>query len=190
MDVIDVPVKAEGKAYAVVLRTADFSHGNLALRGAFGGTDRIPTPTFGQTCACCNQRTERRQAVKLVSPSNRFEAPPLDLPVCEVCSVHAAARSQAAILGACGLMVGGPLAPLGFFHYKMVWLGAVGLAIFALSVWFLWRLRTRRLAESHSGHHPGLELMISPRQLVVRTFNREFARDVAERNRELVAKVR
>jgi hypothetical protein len=186
-----IPRKREGKFYAVVLRGEGYSTLNVAKRGALGGKDTVPIPDFGAECVCCDSPTDGMTIpVELTDPGGHFQADPVDAPVCERCKAHAKARSSSEIFAACMLCVGVPLSILGFVYYDNLPVGFAGVAIAATALLWVWRLRTARLRETQSGHHPGLTLMVAPRQLVVRTTNRNLVQRVVERNAPLVHRVR
>jgi hypothetical protein len=115
-------------------------------------------------------------------PSDRFEADPVEVPVCAECMDHAVAKTTSEILVACLLCVGVPLIFLGFFSYHLTWLGAAGIAITLLALLWWWRLRVWRKRNTHSGHHPGFEMLVAPRQLVVRTPNRKLVEALVHHN--------
>ncbi len=187
----EVPQKKLGKFYAVVLRDEGFSLGNVAMKGALGGNDAIPIPALGTQCVCCNEDPEGETfPIPMTDPGDKFSAPPLDAPVCGACQSHVAEATGASILAACGLCVGLPLAGLGFFSYENTAIGVVGLLIAAFSTWWVWRMHQHRMEHTRGGHHPGMSLLIAPKQCVVRTANRALAERVADLNAPKVFKIR
>lgn len=186
-----VPRKPLGKFYAVVLRTPDFSHGNVARKGGLGGKDVVPVPEFGAECVCCDGDVMgRTQRVELTDPGGHFRADPVDVPICAGCAEHAVERTGASIMAGAALCVGGPVAVLGFFFYDLPAVGVAGLVITAATVAWLLRSKRARLAHTRGGHHPGLSLLVAPRQCVVRTPNRAFAERVVAANADRVFRVK
>ncbi len=191
MSANEVPRKPDGKFYAVVLRRADFSHANVAVRGGIGGADLVPVPDFGEPCVCCDgDAAGRTQKVEMTSPGGHFHADPVDAPVCEACGDHAMERTGASLMAAAMLCVSIPLSLLGFFSYQMPAIGFGGLALTAVAFAWVARMHNARLAHTRGGHYPGLSLLVAPRQCVVRTPNRALAERVVARNAESVFRVR
>jgi hypothetical protein len=186
-----VPRKPLGTFYAVVLRTPDFSHGNVARKGGLAGEDVVPIPEFGAARVCCNgDALGRTQRVELTAPGGHFPADPVDVPICAACAEHAVERTGASMMAGAALCVGVPVAVLGFFFYDLPAVGVAGLAITTATVAWLLRSRGARLARTRGGHHPGLSLLVAPRQCVVRTSNRAFAERVVAANADRVFRVK
>ncbi len=184
------PDKAAGKPYSVVMRSEGFSFMNVAVRGAVGGSDVYPSPQLGEQCVCCNADTDRRQDVMPGDPGGHFEpTEPLSVPICAECVEHAMAKTDTGIIAAMMCIVGLSLAYLGFVSYGHDVSGFVGVALAIGGALWLFVMRRNRLDGTNSGHHPGLELMVSPKQLVVRTYNRALAARVVALNEEHVKKV-
>lgn len=188
---MQVPQKAKGKFYAVVLRNADFSYANVARQGALGGDDVIPIPVLGTECVCCNADARGHTVpFSLTDATENFTAEPLDVPVCTECTEHAAERTGASVMAAIGLCTGIPAAVLGFVYDWGMVAGVAGLVITAVAIAWILRERMRRQDGTLNGHHPGASIMASPRQCVVRTTNRALAERVVERNASRVHRVR
>lgn len=185
---VEIPRKPVGKFYALVLRTPDFSHGHVAAKGALGGPSELPPVVFGEGCICCSRPAEGRRTPVPLS-SGHFEAEPIDAPVCAECEDHAVADTASG-MAAAGFLVAGSGAGLYGLMIPLPALAWGGLVVAGLCGLWLMSIRRRRLEQTRGGHFPGIEMLIAPRQLVVRSANRALIEDLAERNRAFVFRVR
>jgi uncharacterized protein YlaI len=179
----ELPEKAPGAWYAVVLRAPGYSAGHTAATAATLGTSDFPAPDLGKLCVCCDRETA--SAVDFDPSTDRFKITPIRMPVCDDCKGHVAEDTVVArILGALLILAGGGLVYAGANGLHAVAAGCL-VAAFALVLWISGR-RRKRNAMAASGHKNGLEIGAHPRQCAVRTTNRRLAQELVSRHAPLV----
>src|SRR6266567_46490 len=79
----ELPHKAEGQEYFILLRTPDHSFAKTFIAGGLGLDATIPRLSFGETrCICCNHDAAgAKEGVPLLSGGS-YRADPVPAPVC------------------------------------------------------------------------------------------------------------
>lgn len=163
--------------HAVPMRAPDFT----ALGSALTRKGTFPTADYGTRCLCCNVETETRLRF---DPSASHASSAIALPACKDCLPHIQKGNHTAFVTLGLLCVGVLLCALA--DKNGAWLWVPGIACFvAMAANYLLGKRTRD-AMARRGHRNGLEVVAIPGLVSVRTTNPRFARELRERNPELV----
>jgi hypothetical protein len=180
---MSLPAKSPGSWYVVVLKTKAFSLAKIAIAGGIGGEGTYPTPDLGRRCVCCD--TADVTSRQYDPGSDRFEAAPLEIPICRACDAHVSKSTAVEQLAGVFLL----MAAAGLFWSIHVeawnWAALGAAATFAFVAWGARRILRRRDMAAH-GHHIGLEISASLEMCSVRTTNPRLAAEVVERNKALV----
>jgi hypothetical protein len=168
---------------AVVLRHKDFSLLKVGVAGALGGSARYPAPKLGERCVCCDQTDV---GFRHFDPStDRFQAEPIAIPLCETCAEHVSlsTHAQQFVAALICMGIGGVLYAVMNELWK--WAAVAALLLAGLAAWGLARL-SKRDRFARNGHHTGLEISAHPGQCAIRTTNPRLAAEIAILNKDFL----
>jgi hypothetical protein len=170
-----------GSWHVVVFKHSSFT----ALGSAMTRQGTYPAADYGSKCLCCDQETEARLSF---DPSARHVASAISLPRCTACESHVSASNSTATTLMGLLCVGLLLTALGWKQAAFREALPLGLACFAaMGALFAFNY-FKRVSMQKQGHCIGLEVVAIPGLVSVRTSNPRFARELRERNPDLVSR--
>ena len=146
-------------------------------------------PNLGAKCACCDVETPLRRKYNPGRGTRRLStagASPLALPICKACDSEGhlydpsgIAPVAIGIAGVLGLAIG--------LSNHMLAVTILSLAALARAGLLAVLARTKLNAHAARGHHVGLQLMLLPGMISLRTTNPRFADDVRAQNPKLTS---